>query len=353
MRLRIALIAPPYESVPPKLYGGTERVVHELACGLQSRHVETTVIGAGDSTVPGRLIASTPQALRLRPAPASDPALHQLASLALAASIADDFDLIHNHNDGWMLPLLRMSRTPVLTTLHGRLDQADLQMPLRAYSEARFIAISESQRSQGPALKWAATIPHGLDLSRFRFHPKPGKYLAFLGRITPEKRPDLAIRMALKADIPLKIAAKVEAGRDQEYFDAVIRPHLDGRQVEFIGEISESEKSEFLGNALALAFPIDWPEPFGLVMIESLACGTPVLARPMGSVPEVLSDGKTGFIDLDVDRLAARVRDLDKISRLECRAWVAERFSIDRMVEDHLRAYHQAISDRRNLVHSV
>jgi glycosyltransferase involved in cell wall biosynthesis len=353
MRLRVALLAPPFESVPPRLYGGTERVVFELARGLQARHVETTVFASGDSTVPGRLVPVTGTALRLRQPPVFDVAAHQLQMLAIVAEHASEFDVIHNHNDGWMLPLHRMTTTPMLTTLHGRLDLPDLQLSLRAFREGKFISISDSQRHPAPGLNWAGTIHHGLDLTRFQFHPEPGKYLAFLGRISFEKRPDLAIQIAKQAGVPLKIAAKVETGRDQEYFESMIRPHIDGRNVEFIGEISESEKSEFLGGALGLVFPIDWPEPFGLVMIESLACGTPVLARPMGSVPEILKDCTTGYLDLDTSRLARRVHDLERIDRIGCRRWVNERFSVERMVEDHLNVYHRALGDRRNLVHSV
>jgi glycosyltransferase involved in cell wall biosynthesis len=353
MRLRVALLAPPFESVPPRLYGGTERVVHELVRGLQARHVETTVFASGDSTVPGRLVSVTPTALRLREPPVFDVSAHQLRMLAIVADYASEFDIIHNHNDRWMLPLLRMTNTPLLTTLHGRLDLPELQLGLRAFPEGQFISISDSQRHPAPGLHWAGTIHHGIDLSRFQFTPEPGDYLAFLGRISFEKRPDLAIAIAHQAGIPLKIAAKIETGRDREYFESMIRPHIDGRNIEFVGEISESEKSEFLGGALGLVFPIDWPEPFGLVMIESLACGTPVLARPMGSVPEILRDGTTGFLEMDISRLADRVKDLDRIDRIGCRRWVKEHFSVERMVEDHLHVYHRAVGDRRNLLHSV
>ncbi|MBU6374526.1 MAG: glycosyltransferase family 4 protein [Bdellovibrionales bacterium] len=349
----MALLAPPFESVPPLLYGGTERVVHELARGLHSQHIETTVFASADSTVPGRLIPVTPSALRLRNPAIHDPAPHLLDMLATVATHADDFDIIHNHNDLWMLPLHRMTKTPMVTTLHGRLDIPDIILPLRSFKEARYISISDSQRDPVRTLSWISTIHHGVDLRRFQFHPKPGNYLAFLGRISHEKRPDLAIEIAKKADIPLKIAAKIEKGRDQDYFDALIRPHIDGRQVEFIGEISESEKSEFLGNALGLVFPIDWPEPFGLVMIESLAFGTPVLARPLGSVPEILKDGVTGYMSLDIHELARRARELEHIDRSRCRRWVSERFSMERMVEDHIHVYKKAIRDRRHLIHSL
>lgn len=352
MRLRVALLAPPYESVPPLLYGGTERVVHELARGLYMRNIETTVFASADSTVPGQLIPITPTALRLQKPSVKDSSPHQLKILAEVAKHLEDYDLIHNHNDSWMLPLQKMTQTPLITTLHGRLDVPDVQLPLKAYKDARFISISQSQRKPAHSLPWIANIYHGVDLKRFQFHPKPGKYLAFLGRITFEKRPDLAIKIAKKAGIPLKIAAKIDEGPDQIYFETHIQPHLDGKNVEYLGEISESEKSDFLGNSLGLTFPIDWPEPFGLVMIESLACGTPVLARPLGSVPEILKDGVTGYVDLNVDRLAARAKDLESINRITCRQWVQDRFSVERMVEDHLNVYHRAIVDRRNLLHS-
>ncbi|MEN9723378.1 MAG: hypothetical protein RJB38_1364 [Pseudomonadota bacterium] len=353
MKLRVALLAPPFESVPPKLYGGTERVVHELARGLHARQIETTVFASADSTVPGALVPIAPSALRLRQPPVHDAASFQLHALAQIAERLEGFDVIHNHNDAWMLPLHAMTDTPMLTTLHGRLDIPELQLPLKSFRGAQFISISDAQRLPAPSLPWMATIHHGIDLQRFTFEPRPGKYLAFLGRISIEKRPDLAIEIAKRAGIPLKIAAKIEPGRDHEYFRERIEPHIDGKNVEFIGEISESEKSEFLGGALGLAFPIDWPEPFGLVMIESLACGTPVLARPFGSVFEVLKNGTTGFIDADVSVLARKALELESFSRTGCRRWVAERFSLERMVEDHLNVYQRAISDRRDLLHSV
>jgi glycosyltransferase involved in cell wall biosynthesis len=190
-----------------------------------------------------------------------------------------------------------------------------------------------------PQLRWLKTIHHGLDLEQFKYDEKPGKYLAFLGRINIEKRPDWAIQMAYDSGVPLKIAAKIEGKESQEYYDTWVKPHVDGKFIEYVGEISESEKSDFLGNALALAFPIDWPEPFGLVVIESLACGTPVLARPCGSMPELLKDGVTGYSDLNIINLAKRVKDIEKISRKKCREWVEEKFSLQRMTEDYIDVY--------------
>lgn len=339
VKLRVGLIAPPFESVPPRLYGGTERVVHELARGLHAAHIETVVFASGDSTVPGRLVPSTPEALRLRRPPIQDAGPYQLQLLKRVAEHARELDLLHNHNDYWMLPLHGMTPTPMVTTLHGRLDLPDLPAALHSEPQASYISISDHQRTPIPDLRWARTIHHGLDLGRFRFNPEPGTYLAFLGRISPEKRPDLAIEIAHRAEIPLKIAAKIEAGKDRDYYESCVAPHIDGKWVEYIGEISEHEKSNFLGGGLGLAFPIDWPEPFGLVMIESLACGTPVLARPRGSVPEILIDGVTGYVHESVEELARRARDLPSLDRSACRSHVTNHFSIERMVREHLEVY--------------
>ncbi|MFN7684369.1 MAG: glycosyltransferase family 4 protein [Oligoflexia bacterium] len=346
MNLRVGLIAPPFESVPPRLYGGTERVVWELARGLNAAHVETVVFASGDSTVPGRLIATTPEALRLKRPAIQDAGPFQFQMLSLVKKHADQVDILHNHNDYWMLPLHQMVQTPMVTTLHGRLDLPELPVALRSEPKASFISISRAQREPIPDLKWARTIHHGLDLTRFQFNPRPGNYLAFLGRISPEKRPDLAVQIALQAQIPLKIAAKIEPGRDREYYDARVAPHVDGKFIEYIGEISESEKSDFLGGALALVFPIDWPEPFGLVMIEALACGTPVLARPFGSVPEVLENGVTGFINSDPSQLARLAREAALLDRLRCRETAAQRFSIERVIEEHLEVYRWILNSK-------
>jgi len=315
-----------------------------LARGLHAAHIETVVFASGDSTVPGRLVATTPEALRLKRPAVQDAGPYQLQLLKRVSEYAGELDILHNHNDYWMLPLHSMTPTPMVTTLHGRLDLPDLPAALQSEPQARYISISDHQRTPIPRLHWARTIHHGLDLSRFKFYPQPGKYLAFLGRISPEKRPDLAIEIARRADIPLKIAAKIEPGKDREYYDQCIAPHVDGKWVEYIGEISEHEKSQFLGEALALAFPIDWPEPFGLVMIESMACGTPVLARPRGSVPEIIQSGVTGFIEESVVQLARRVEQIGSLDRMECRNHVARNFSIERMVRDHLEVYQGLIA---------
>lgn len=359
--MKIALIAPPIERVPPRLYGGTERVIYHLAQGLAQRGIQVTVFASGDSNIPGcRLIPTVPEAFRLSPKTIFDPQVYSIAMLSRVADLAHEFDLIHNHHDYWMLPLSKMSATPVITTLHGRLDLPDIASALFAFPDVRFISISDAQRGPMSLLPWIRTVHNGIPHETFRFYPQPGKYLAFIGRIDAEKRPEWAIRIASRAGVPLKIAAKIDGRRGSEYFDAFVRPHIDGHNVEYVGEIGENDKNRFLGEALALVFPIDWPEPFGLAVIESLACGTPVLARPRGAIPEITKDGVTGFIHSDPDILAERVHDLAGLSREACRDWVHQRYSVSRMTEDYIDVYREVISsrrqaagDRRHFLHSV
>jgi glycosyltransferase involved in cell wall biosynthesis len=271
----------------------------------------------------------------------SDSLPYNLKLLSEVAGRAHEFDLIHNHHDYWMLPLSAMLETPLVTTLHGRLDLPHIAAAFESYPNASYVSISDAQRRAMPSLTWLRTIHHGIDAERFEFHARPGKYLAFLGRMSLDKRPDWAIDIARRSGVPLKMAAKIEGAADREYFETRVKPRIDGRFVEYVGEISDGEKSEFLGNAMAMVFPIDWPEPFGLVMLESMACGTPVLARPCGSVPEVLKDGVTGFIEADLERLARRVRDLGSIDRYACRQWVEQGFSLKRMTEEYIDVYRQ------------
>jgi glycosyltransferase involved in cell wall biosynthesis len=346
--LRIAQVAPLYESVPPKRYGGTERVVAYLADELTRRGHEVTLFASGDSTSKATIKAIHPTALRgagLVPWGAS---LH-LPMLSEVFDNSDRFDLIHCHLDYWGFPFARMVSTPTVTTLHGRLDIAELLGVYRYYSEAPVVSISDAQREPLPELNWVGTVQHGLPSGQLQFRSGPGKYLAFLGRIAPEKRVDWAIEIALRARIPLKIAAKVDAV-DRDYFDARIRPLLGAQGVEFIGEISELEKSDFLGNAIALLFPVDWPEPFGLVMIEALACGTPVIARPCGSVPEVLRHGVTGFMATNVNDLVQAVHQISSISRQQCRAEFETRFTANVMAANYERIYQQLIDSRRTRI---
>jgi glycosyltransferase involved in cell wall biosynthesis len=337
--MRVALVSPLFESVPPRKYGGTERVVYNLCRGLKERGVEVTLFASGDSNAGVPLVPLIDESLRLREKPVADPYAYNLRALELVSRHADEFDVIHNHHDYWMLPLSRMTGVPLLTTLHGRLDVPALSFSLLDWRDGDFVAISDSQRRGLPQLPWVRTIHHGIVAEEFDFHETPGRYLAFLGRISPEKRPDWAIEIAKASGIPLKIAAKIEGAESQEYFERVVRPQVDGRFIEFVGEIPEEAKSRFLGEAYALVFPIDWPEPFGLVVIEALACGTPVLARPLGAIPEITQDGLTGFSDLSVANLARKARDITRISRRACRQWVQDRFSLRRMTEDYLDVY--------------
>ena len=346
--MRIAMISPLMESVPPRLYGGTERVIHNLVQGLVSAGHDVTLFASGDSVTAGHLVSVVPEAFRLSKQPIADPVAHTFRMMAMVAARAHRFDVIHNHHDYWMLPLSEMTETPLVTTLHGRLDLQDIPAAFMSFPKAKFISISDSQRGPLKLLPWLRTIYHGMDLENYKFSPRAGKYLAFLGRIFPEKGPSRAIRIAREAGIPLKIAAKIEGPESQAYFDAHIRPYIDGKSVEYIGEISEHEKSDFLGNALGLTFPIDWPEPFGLVMTEALACGTPVLARPCGSVPEILRDGITGWSSMDDSVLAKRAQDLESIDRAGCRRWVEDFFSLSRMTEAYIDVY-RTLSDARIL----
>src|SRR5581483_2954250 len=287
--MRIAQVAPLYESVPPRLYGGTERVVSYLTEALVHEGHEVTLFASGDSITSAKLEVQCLEALRLNPHCQDSLAPH-LSMLGRVYRRAAEFDVIHCHTDYLGLPFTHYTRTPTVLTLHGRLDIPEVAPLYTDYPNVALVSISDDQRRPLPNVSWAATVYHGLPSSLYKFQPAPRSSLLFLGRISPEKRPDVAIQVACRAGVPLKIAAKVDKV-DQSYFDARIRPLLNHPLVEFIGEVDEQQKQHLLGDALALLFPIDWPEPFGLVMIEALACGTPVIARRRGSVPEVLRDG--------------------------------------------------------------
>jgi glycosyltransferase involved in cell wall biosynthesis len=346
--LRIAQVAPLYESVPPKHYGGTERVVAYLTEQLIRRGHEVTLFASGDSTVAANIKCQQTVALRAAGLVPWGNGLH-LPMLSEVFDSAESFDVIHCHLDYWSFPFARFVSTPTVTTLHGRLDIKELLEVYRYYSEAPVVSISDAQRAPLPELNWMRTIHHGLPADQLRFNPSPGKYFAFLGRIAPEKRVDWAIEVAHRLGIPLMIAAKVDTV-DRDYFDARIRPLLDSSDVEFVGEIAEHEKSAFLGNAIALLFPVDWPEPFGLVMIEALACGTPVIARPCGSVPEVLRDGITGFMASSVDGLVDAAQKISAISRRTCRIEFEARFTSEVMANNYELVYHALIDERRKPV---
>jgi glycosyltransferase involved in cell wall biosynthesis len=343
--MRIAQVAPLYESVPPKLYGGTERVVSWLTEELVSLGHEVTLFASGDSMTAARLISACPESLRLSPE-CIDQLAHHMVLLEHVLRLKEQFDLIHFHLDYLHFPLSRRERYVHLTTLHGRLDIADLVELYRTFPEMPVSSISDSQREPLPHLNWQGTVHHGLPVDNYKFHRKPGNYLAFLGRTSPEKGLDRAIEIANAADIPLKIAAKVDRA-DQEYFDAIIKPLLKNSNVEFVGEIGYPEKNEFLGNALALLFPIAWPEPFGIVMIEAMACGTPVIAYPFGSVPEVVADGVSGFVVSDQTSAAEAVRNIHKIDRKAVRKHFERHFTAGRMALDYLKIYERMLNRKK------
>jgi glycosyltransferase involved in cell wall biosynthesis len=344
--LRIAQIAPLYESVPPRLYGGTERIVAYLVEELARRGHQVTLFAAGDSTVNVPLWAGVPKSLRLSGLDHLGAVFH-LPMLSDIYEQATRFDIIHSHVDCLSFPLARFASVPTVSTMHGRLDVKELLPVYRHYKDQPVISISHDQRRPLPEMNWVGTVYHGLPRNLLKFRSEPGDYLAFLGRLSPEKRPDLAIEIARRSGIPLKIAAKIDRS-DREYFETVIRPLLSTPGVEFIGEINETQKQEFLGRALALLFPVDWPEPFGLVMIEALACGTPVIARPCGSVPEVLRHGISGFIESSIDELVDAVQKVRDIPRRTCRAEFERRFTAEVMADNYEQVYYQ-LSDMRRV----
>jgi glycosyltransferase involved in cell wall biosynthesis len=336
--MRIAQIAPLIESVPPRLYGGTERIVSFLAEELVRQGHEVTLFASGDSLTSAELVPCTEQALRLDPR-VRDPLPYYMVMLDEVRRRAPEFDVLHFHIDYLQFPLFRDLAPLTLTTQHGRLDLPDLSVAYRVFSEFPLVSISDDQRRPCPDWNWVATVHHGLPPEPYPFSPQPrGGYLAFLGRICPEKRPDHAIEIARRAGIPLKIAAKVDRV-DQAYFDEVIRPLLRDPLVEYVGEIGDRDKPAFLGDALGLLFPIEWPEPFGLVMIEAMACGTPVMAYRRGAVPEVLDHGWTGFIVDDIAGAVAAVTGLDRLDRRLIRARFEQRFTAERMAKDYVAVY--------------
>jgi len=341
-RLRIAQIAPLYESVPPRLYGGTERVVSYITEELVRRGHEVTLFAAGDSNTQANLVPGCRQALRLQGKPELGSSL-QLAMLAEVFETAPNrFDIVHSHIDYWSFPFASLTRVPTVSTMHGRLDIPDLHPVYHRFPEAALVSISDSQRAPLADMNWVATVNHGMPRDLLRFSERSGKYLAFIGRISPEKGIDVAIEVALRSGVPLKIAAKVDAV-DREYFAEVIKPRLKPPMIEYIGEIDDVQKNEFLGGALALLFTIDWPEPFGLAMIEALACGTPVIARPCGSLPEVIRPGITGFLATEMDELVAAVGRINSIPRERCRREFEERFTSEVMVAKYECVYNRLI----------
>jgi len=339
--VHIAQVAPLIESVPPQGYGGTERVVSYLTEELIDQGHEVTLFASGDSRTRARLVAPCPHALRLAPDSGGDLPYSVLA-LEKVLSEAHRFDVIHFHLDCLHFPIARRMRRAQLTTMHGRLDRPELAAVFDEFAEMPVVSISNRQRLPLAGARWLGTVYHGLPERLYALHPEPGRYLAFIGRICPEKRVDRAIRIAEALGIPLKIAAKVDKA-DRAYFDAVVAPMIRRSPlVELVGEIGDREKDDFLGGALALLFPIDWPEPFGLAMIEAMACGTPVLAFRRGAVPEVVEDGVTGFLVESVAGAVAAGERLARFDRARCRREFERRFSAARMARDYVRLYRRA-----------
>jgi glycosyltransferase involved in cell wall biosynthesis len=348
--MRIAQVSPLIESVPPKGYGGTERIVSYLTEGLVKRNHEVTLFASADSETQARLISICPQGLRLYQKGVDGLAYHFI-QLEEVLKISSEFDVIHFHNEYLHFPVSRNSHYAHVNTLHGRQDVPGLSLLYEKFNDMPVVSISEHQRIPLPHALWVATVYHGLPLDLYKPVIQPGKYLAFLGRISVEKRVDRAIEIAKRAGIPLKIAAKVDPN-DTKYYESKIKHLLDDPLIEYIGEIGEERKEEFLGNAAALLFPIDWPEPFGLVMIEAMACGTPVIAYKNGSVPEIIDDGVTGYIVSSIKEAVNAVHKLNLISRSQCRKKFEERFDADRMVRDYEKVYDKVINLKNKYAHA-
>jgi glycosyltransferase involved in cell wall biosynthesis len=337
--MRIAQLAPLAESVPPRLYGGTERVVSWLTEELVRRGHDMTLFATGDSSTAAELAPVWPHALRLAQ-PQVDPIIAQSAALELFARRASDFDVLHCHCDWLHLPILTRLGMPFLTTLHGRLDLPGLPELIRTFPQAPFVSISDNQRKPLPTARWIGTVHHGFPADLLRPSSEPGRYLAFLGRLSPEKGPAVAIRIARDAGIPLRIAAKLPR-RDRKFFKERLEPLIDGRQIELTGEVGEDKKEQFLAGASALLFPIDWPEPFGLVMIEAMACGTPVIAFRQGSVPEVIEHGVSGFVVDDEAGAIDAIKRLHELDRRRVREAFERRFTVGIMVDKYLALYRE------------
>jgi glycosyltransferase involved in cell wall biosynthesis len=336
--MRIAQVSPLYERVPPMLYGGTERVVSYLTEELVQLGHDVTLFASGDSETGARLVPACPRALWRDPAVRETLPQH-VRLMELVFSDVSRFDIIHFHTDYLHFPLVRRHRCPSVTTLHGMVHPPDVSALFEEYRDVPLVSISDNQRSPIPSAAWAGTVHHGLPRDLFHLQAAPGRYLVYLGRMSPEKRVDRAIEIANAAGVPLKIAAKIYP-EERDYFHENLDPLIKASPlVEFIGEVGQADRQALLGGAMAFLFPIEWPEPFGLVMIESMACGTPVIAWRRGSVPEVLEDGVTGFVVESVDQAVAAVGRIGELSRRVCRREFERRFDAHRMAQDYLRIY--------------
>jgi glycosyltransferase involved in cell wall biosynthesis len=345
--MRIAQVAPLYESVPPRGYGGTERIVHYLTEELVQLGHEVTLYASGDSQTSANLISVCPRSLRLD-AGCVDSLAHHITMLELLSRQYHEYDVVHFHIDYLHFPMSRLLGLRQLTTLHGRLDLPDLQPLYHGYNDMPVVSISDAQREPLPEANWVGTVLHGLPAALLEFSAKSRGYFAFMGRISPEKRVDRAIEIATALNVPLRIAAKIDK-EDRDYYETQIAPLFDNPLVEYLGEISEKEKADFVGGADALLFPIDWPEPFGLVMIEAMACGTPVVAFDHGSVREVLKDGVSGFIVNDMPEAIEAARKARLLDRGLVRSAFEQYFSARRMAGDYLELYRKLCQtpDRR------
>lgn len=339
--LRIAQVSPLYESVPPKLYGGTERVVSFLTEELVAMGHEVTLFASGDSSTTARLVPVCERALRLNRECVDQLASH-IAMVQMVQNEIENFDVVHYHIDYLHYPVSRLRPFPHVTTLHGRLNICELNELYRVYNDMPVVSISLAQRKPLPGINWFGNVYHGLPSALLKPNFLKGKYLAFLGRISPEKGLDRAIEIAIQSGIPLKVAAKIDKA-DEVYFEHHIKSMLKHPLVEFVNEINENEKQEFLSNAIALLFPIDWPEPFGLVMIEAMACGTPVIAYKNGSVPEIIEHERNGFVVEDQEQAVKAVQNISLIERRVCRRIFEDRFTSERMAQDYVNIYQRMI----------
>ncbi|GAB3542005.1 glycosyltransferase family 4 protein [Noviherbaspirillum agri] len=340
--MKIAQVSPLFESVPPKAYGGTERVVSYLTEELVRQGHEVTLFASGDSMTSARLVSPIPRSVRPTGVHHSWLAYH-LIQMEQVVELAPSFDIIHFHTDYLHFPVLKRIATPHVTTLHGRLDLLEREPLYRRFTDIPFISISDNQRMPVAWIDWRATVYHGLPAELYPFHAQSQDHFVFVGRLSPEKRVDRAIDIAKKSGTPLYIGAKLDEA-DEPYFNECIKPLLRDPLVHYVGEASEQEKRELMGSARALLFPIDWPEPFGLVMIEAFSCGTPVIAYGHGSVPEIMEDGVTGYVVSNQDEAVRAARNIHNIDRKGCRGAFERRFTVERMTENYLRAYQQILS---------